>query len=1845
MKQEIKINGVGYFDSFFSAVDISTMANSLKKFVLEEHITEDSKPGEILNQFIGTIIRQIDLDEFKKLSPHLFTYPVHYEDILEVEQIPSSYNQLHYLQENIDSQLQIKPMTTQRREEKSMTSIENLKNLSILEVADKLGMEVKRTGTHTFSWKEHDSFTLNTRDNYFNWFARSIGGDVIKMVQVVQEELTGEKYTFKQARHFLENQEISVASDTIVSEKELFKYYLEPFETDLRESREYLHNIRGLSNETIDFFIGKEVLAQATKKSEDYFEPVIVFKSLDKHNEVIGASLQGIIENHSLYDRGRLKQIMRGSDGTSGMNVDIGVPNRLIFAESPIDLMSYYELHKDNLQDVRLVAMDGLKESTVSRHVAELLYEVGELNDEVEQAKKSSFLAETAKLSTFFKDGNHQDLITLAIDNDDAGHAFIEKLTAKKIDLTADLPSKMEGIEKMDWNDILKSQRKEKERSLANEQETPYNSEQNKKNETKLRDLSEQAQGAAPLPEVIESQPLKDLSPSQTESHSSLYFTIKNPQKSIYKQNYHPIKPEELNKLNHHTDIIQNAAQWYLDNLSDTTIHYFYLQDNKQYNINIDFKQYHFMHLTGLFPIKAEQTAIKTLHDFAEGRGEYDNILVSNKGATFQKIKVLPHLKSILETESFLFHQVDDIPKLNSLSMTQAIQSDAKNILLAFSYNNENIYPASLMKLSDEFRIQIKNSLYQNVILGIFQEKDGEIHKISINNNYIKDNGAQMLSILKENKRDVSQGAIQTTNTFENNTVKYDEAGIEKMAWNDYLKMSEEKALDTSQGQIKKIENVVGDFSENSQKAAPLPEANKSQPLNGSSPNQTQSQSSLHFTILDEEKSIYKPNYHPINANELRKLNRYAPQLQQTAIWYLNTVADSKVSYFFKEEDEIKMVSVFFKKENFMHLTGIAPVKENQSSEKSLLDFVEGKGEFDHIMIANRGAAFKKLQVLSDFEAVIEASSFYFDNLYQIEKFNRINLSQAIIAKDKSLLLALRDIDGVGVPTSVMKVSKNMSYELEGNEKIILGVFRERKGHIDKLSINEEYVKDGGEELLSILKNEEAKKIAEATKEEATRDTDGDRKSNHEEHSFGSRPIDNNHLKEKPLNRSQEIVSDSEQQKIERTYQYKGYLQSEAEGSTSPVLETSTFERSVTSRPTLSSQHLNFTIKGGFKSTKTSIDHSIDEYDLNKLNRRGHDIQKAAQFYRDNLANSKINYFTSDGNIVTVNFLEKNFMHLTGLKIVNKRTPPEQILYDFAKGGELSYEDIRLSNNDFFLDKIKILTDLEVVTKASSFYFSQLQDIPRYQGRFDGLIKADDKDIMILFRSTEENGLLPVSVFKTRRILTKELEQANKKIILGVFRERDGHFDKLSINEEYVKDGGEEMLSILKEKKQKEASQDIIRSINTFENNTVKYEGIGMEKEAIFLEKIERIHKEDEVKKLTEANKEEFIRDTDGDGIPDAVERNQGTNPYSPDTDGDGKSDHEEISFGSNPIDSNHPQKEQVKSLSEIIDMKNPKELYNVLKDGIKDYFESDTYKEYLTAMSKFHRYSPRNIELILKQNPKATLVASHTKWLDDFGRKVNEGEKPLQILAPVPIKKRDPITNQPILDKDGNVEIIKKYKTVPVFDISQTSGRELPKPVYELKGTFKDYAMLYKSMKEVSEKNRVPIRFEDIGTGSGGYYSRQNNEIVIQTGMSEKQTLKTIIHEMAHSELHSIEKILDNPLSRSERELQAESVAFVVSNHYGIDTSEYTFGYLASWTEDKEGLKDIEEQMNVIQEESEILIAKIDSVLEKNKTKGITKNAFEEKINRLKSEKVVQSEERSQSPKKELSSDKEANL
>lgn len=290
----------------------------------------------------------------------------------------------------------------------------------------------------------------------------------------------------------------------------------------------------------------------------------------------------------------------------------------------------------------------------------------------------------------------------------------------------------------------------ENKKSLEKTQETvTSNSKQNKKNETILGDLSEQAQEAAPVPEVIKSQPLKELSPTQSESHSLLHFTIQKPDKSMYKRNYHVIDEEDLFKLNNNADIVQNSARWYLDNLADRTIHYFYQKEDRVYSVNLHFEERHYMHLTGIFPIKNGQTAEKTLHDFAAGRGDYDNIMISNRDATFQKIKALPDMKAILNANSFYFDNVDDIPKLHSLAMEQAIQSDDKDVLLAFQSNGENLYPASLMEVTKQLKKQLTNTEHANVILGVYSEKDGEIAPLSINHRYVSDNGEEMFSILQ----------------------------------------------------------------------------------------------------------------------------------------------------------------------------------------------------------------------------------------------------------------------------------------------------------------------------------------------------------------------------------------------------------------------------------------------------------------------------------------------------------------------------------------------------------------------------------------------------------------------------------------------------------------------------------------------------------------------------------------------------------------------------------------------------------------------------------------------------------------------------------------------------------------------------------------------------------------------------------------------------------------------------------------------------------------------------------------------------------------------------------------
>lgn len=258
------------------------------------------------------------------------------------------------------------------------------------------------------------------------------------------------------------------------------------------------------------------------------------------------------------------------------------------------------------------------------------------------------------------------------------------------------------------------------------------------------------------------------------------------------------------------------------------------------------------------------------------------------------------------------------------------------------------------------------------------------------------------------------------------------------------------------------------------------------------------------------------------------------------------------------------------------------------------------------------------------------------------------------------------------------------------------------------------------------------------------------------------------------------------------------------------------------------------------------------------------------------------------------------------------------------------------------------------------------------------------------------------------------------------------------------------------------------------------------------------------------------------------------------------------------------------------------KEITDKLEQGVKELFESEKYKVFLHTMSKFHNYSLNNTMLIAMQMPEATLVAGYEAWKKNHERHVVKGEKGIRIFAPAPYKvkveqdKIDPVTNKPVLDENNNpvkevVEIKKPaFKLVSVFDVSQTEGKEIPSlGVDELLGDVEDYVHFFDALERSCP---VPIGFEQIEGGAKGYYHQTECRIALNEGMSEVQNVKTLIHEMAHQKLHAVENIdKDLQLSRSAKEVEAESIAYVICQHYGIDTSEYSFAYLAGWSDGKD--------------------------------------------------------------------------
>ncbi|WP_049945629.1 ArdC family protein [Butyrivibrio sp. LC3010] len=274
------------------------------------------------------------------------------------------------------------------------------------------------------------------------------------------------------------------------------------------------------------------------------------------------------------------------------------------------------------------------------------------------------------------------------------------------------------------------------------------------------------------------------------------------------------------------------------------------------------------------------------------------------------------------------------------------------------------------------------------------------------------------------------------------------------------------------------------------------------------------------------------------------------------------------------------------------------------------------------------------------------------------------------------------------------------------------------------------------------------------------------------------------------------------------------------------------------------------------------------------------------------------------------------------------------------------------------------------------------------------------------------------------------------------------------------------------------------------------------------------------------------------------------------------------------------------------------------LEKGVKDIFTTESYKDYLNLCAKLPRYSVNNQILIMMQKPEATMCQSFSGW-KEMNRHVLKGEKGIRILAPAPYKmerEQDKLdgSGKPILDKDGEpvkekVEVtINAFKPVSTFDVSQTDGDPIPTiGVAELTGTVDGYKTLLDALKDVIP---VPITFENIESGAKGYFHVEDNRIAVQEGMSEAQTVKTILHEAAHQALHSKEAqdASSEQKSKNQKETEAESVAYIVCQHYGIDTSDYSFGYVAGWSEGKE-LPELKASLDTIRKTASDLIVKID--------------------------------------------------
>ncbi|HES1592692.1 TPA: toprim domain-containing protein [Streptococcus pyogenes] len=663
--------------------------------------------------------------------------------------------------------------------------------IDIVAVASSLGLNLKQgSGGHLY-WDEHDSFHIYPQTNTFRWWSRSMGTNTIDLVQVIQEELTGKKPNFRETVNFLETGQFESVTVTPVV-REPFKHYLAPYEHhNFDLGRQYLKEERGLSDETIDFDLASGSMSSATLKKGDYFEPVIIFKSFAEDGRMIGGSLQGIVENKVQHpERGRLKQIMKHSDGLAGFHLDVGTPKRLVFSEAPIDLLSYYELHKESLQNVRLVAMDGVKKGVISRYTADLLTD-GQYSQTMPRESIRGAIDAINQTTRILK--NNPNLITIAVDNDEAGRNFIKELQEDGIPITIDLPPRKEHQSKIDWNNYLKQkkgllkmpQTEGTQKALDITQEPNTGGERFNRNSSFLGE--ESSPRTAPKPVVDEPQP-------DFPTNVPFHFSIDRSKKSTTKlrSSYEYASDKQLRQLNLFADDIRKSANWYLDTVADSKVTYFYQDGDEITTLQVEFEKKNWMHLTGLAPVYSNwvpSLSESFIEDIANGKGQFANLTLGR--GVMEKIQILPILPEVLETDSFVFDDLSSVEKFQRLDANKAIITDNEQLILAFRFDDGNFYPATLLKPTKALNIQLNETNQEKIVLGVFIEKDGLVKTHKVNEDYIKDGGNELKSIIENDELEPIQTAPLERNVQQEKIFPKDSDG-------DGLTDDEEIALGTN---------------------------------------------------------------------------------------------------------------------------------------------------------------------------------------------------------------------------------------------------------------------------------------------------------------------------------------------------------------------------------------------------------------------------------------------------------------------------------------------------------------------------------------------------------------------------------------------------------------------------------------------------------------------------------------------------------------------------------------------------------------------------------------------------------------------------------------------------------------------------------------------------------------------------------------------------------------------------------------------------------------------------------------------------------------------------------------